>query len=186
MATVRELITKWGFKVDDKQLKRADSTVKKLRGNMKALGVASVAAIAGLTVTFKNFVGASRQQQIVLNQTEAVIKSTGGAAGLTAKEINQMSREFQRVTNVGDEVVQSGANMLLTFTKIGKDIFPDATETMLDMATAMNSGVTPNISLLRQTAIQLGKALNDPVLGATALRRVGVNLTEQQIEQIKV
>jgi hypothetical protein len=34
-------------------------------------------------------------------------------------------------------------------------------------------------------AVQLGKALNDPVLGVTALRRVGVMLTEAQEEQIK-
>jgi hypothetical protein len=38
---------------------------------------------------------------------------------------------------------------------------------------------------LKSSAIQLGKAMNDPITGATALRRVGVALTDQQMEQIK-
>jgi hypothetical protein len=36
-----------------------------------------------------------------------------------------------------------------------------------------------------QAAIQLGKALNDPIAGVGALRRVGVSLTEEQEDQIK-
>ena len=62
--------------------------------------------------------------------------------------------------------------MLLTFTNIGKDVFPKATETMLDMATAMNSGMTPSAEQLKGVSIQLGKALNDPVEGISALSRV--------------
>ena len=53
--------------------------------------------------------------------------------------------------------------MLLTFTNIGKDVFPQATSTLVDMATAMNNGVTPSAEALSAQAIQLGKALNDPV-----------------------
>ena len=34
------------------------------------------------------------------------------------------------------------------------------------------------------SAIQLGKALNDPIKGITALTRVGVTFTEQQKDQI--
>jgi hypothetical protein len=38
---------------------------------------------------------------------------------------------------------------------------------------------------LKSSAVQLGKALNDPVKGITALTRVGVSFTQQQIEQVK-
>lgn len=75
--------------------------------------------------------------------------------------------------------------MLLTFTNIGKDVFPDATSTMLDMATAMNGGLTPSAEQLKGTSIQLGKALNDPISGISALSKVGVTFTEQQKKQIE-
>jgi phage-related minor tail protein len=69
--------------------------------------------------------------------------------------------------------------MLLTFTNIGKDVFPDTIATVLDMSTALGQD-------LKSSSIQLGKALNDPILGVSALRKVGVNFTESQKDQIKV
>jgi hypothetical protein len=37
----------------------------------------------------------------------------------------------------------------------------------------------------KSSAIQLGKALNDPIKGVTALQRVGVSFTKSQKDQIK-
>lgn len=111
-------------------------------------------------------------------QMNSVLKSTGGAAGLTAKELQSMASEMQNLTGIGDEVIQEGQNLLLTFTKIGKETFPEATQTILDMSTALGQD-------MKSSAIQLGKALNDPINGVTALRRVGVSLTDQQRDQIK-
>lgn len=126
----------------------------------------------------KDFIKDWIESERVMKATETVIKSTGSAAGLTAKEIAAMAGALQEATAFGDDEIQSGQNLLLTFAKIGKDIFPQATETMLDMSTAMGTD-------LKSSAIQLGKALNDPAEGAVALRRVGVSLTDQQMEQIK-
>jgi len=50
---------------------------------------------------------------------------------------------------------------------------PQATETVLDMSTALGQDT-------KSSAVQLGKALQDPILGITALRRVGVNFSEDQ------
>jgi phage-related protein len=51
------------------------------------------------------------------------------------------------------------------------------------MAAAMNNGVVDTAGL-KTANIQLGKALNDPVKGITALSKVGVSFTEQQKAQI--
>ena len=81
------------------------------------------------------------------------------------------------------KLIQSGANVLLTFTNIrnevgrGNDIFNQATGLALDMSVALGHD-------LASSNIQLGKALNDPIKGITALQRVGVAFTEQQKEQI--
>jgi phage-related minor tail protein len=85
---------------------------------------------------------------------------------------------LQKVTKFSDESVMASQGMLLTFTKIGKDIFPAATMATLDMAEKFGMDAS-------QAAITLGKALNDPVSGVTALRRIGVMLTDDQESQIK-
>ena len=112
-------------------------------------------------------------------QLDAVLKSTGGAAGMTREALDSLATELQRTTAFEDDAVARGEAMLLTFTNIGKDVFPMATRTMLDMSTAMNQD-------LQSSAIQLGKALNDPIAGISALSRVGVQFTDSQKEQIQV
>jgi hypothetical protein len=131
-----------------------------------------------LTGFVKDSVTAFNKQAQVEAQLNQVLKSTGHAAGITADEVKKMAAGFQQVTKFGDEAVLGAENVLLTFTKIGKDVFPDATEIVLDMSTALGQD-------LKSSAIQVGKALQDPVLGATALRRVGVNLSKSQADLIK-
>lgn len=141
-------------------------------GGLLLDGVAKLGgSIMGLTEDAK-------AAQLVMAQTNSVIKSTGGAAGLTADQVADLAGSLSKVTPFEDEVVQSAENMLLTFTKIGKDIFPQVTETVLDMSQALGQDTS-------SSAIQLGKALNDPIKGVTALQRVGVTFTAQQKEQIK-
>jgi hypothetical protein len=85
---------------------------------------------------------------------------------------------MQRVTTYGDETVMTAQAMLLTFTKIGKETFPDALEATLNVATAMGTD-------LKSAALQVGKALNDPVQGITALTRAGIQFTDGQKDVIK-
>lgn len=141
-----------------------------------ALGVAAAgtAAVAFGVVSVKAF--ADSQDKIA--QTNAVLKSTGGIAGVTADQVTKLATALEKTTKFSDEDVRSVENLLLTFTSIGKDIFPQATKTVLDMATALGEDT-------KSASIQLGKALQDPVLGVTALRRVGVNFNDSQKEVIK-
>lgn len=118
-------------------------------------------------------------------QLNAVLKSTGGAAGVTREQVLALSDSLSKMTGIDDEAITSSQAMLLTFTDIGKSAFPAATKAALDMATAMNGGALPSAEQLRGTSIQLGKALQDPVDGLTALKRVGVNFDEQAKNTIK-
>jgi phage-related protein len=73
--------------------------------------------------------------------------------------------------------------MLLTFKNIrneagaGNDIFNQSVSVLNDMSSAMGKD-------MKSSAIQLGKALNDPIQGMTALRRVGVSFSEDQVNLI--
>ncbi len=180
-----------GFKAGMLQAKTQTSQMKTDLGNLAGV-VTKTAAIfgvafgaAGVVKFLGDSIKAFEESDRVMKQTEAVIRSTGGAAGYTSGEISKMAKGIQNSTAISDEAAQTGMNMLLTFTNIGHDIFPQVTQATIDMATAMNGGLTPSAEQLSQTAIQVGKAMQDPILGVTALRRVGVNFNETQTDMIK-
>lgn len=168
-----------------------DSTNKEIGGFGKALGnvgqIATGFLAAGVVQRgfseISNFIGnataAARESIAVDAQLGAVLKSTGGAAGVTADAAKELASNLEKTSKFEDEAVLGGENLLLTFTNIGKDTFPRATQAMVDMSQALGQD-------MKSSAIQLGKALNDPIEGVTALRRVGVSFTEEQLEQIKV
>lgn len=135
-------------------------------------------AIGGLGAVLVSSTKDAMAAQEVQAQLAAVLKSTDGAAGVTAKAANKYADSLSKVTRFDDEAILSGENLLLTFTNIGAKVFPQATETMLDMSQALGQD-------LKTSALQLGKALNDPIRGVTALRRVGVQFTQAQEDQIK-
>jgi acid phosphatase family membrane protein YuiD len=140
--------------------------------------------IAGAFKAFTSTIAAGRESNKVGALTAQVIKTTGGAAGVTAKQVGSLATAISNKTGVDDEAIQSGANLLLTFTGIrnevgkGNDIFNQANKTVTDMSVALGQDT-------KNSAIQLGKALNDPVKGVTALSKVGVSFTQQQKDQIK-
>lgn len=159
-------------------LEKITNKTKRLQDNLTSIAKKASVAFVGLAAAVTGSIAAFRTQEQVEFKTQAVIKSTGQAANLTANEIFKMAGALQDVTTFGDEAIIGGQNLLLTFKNIGKDVFPQATETMLNMSEAMGTG-------LKESAIQLGKALNDPKVGLTALQRVGITFNETQKEQIK-
>ena len=119
------------------QTRDFDRAMQKSEGKMgkvgKAAGVAGLAIFAGLGVVAKRGFDELSSQQEVIAQTEAGIKSTGGVAKVTAKEIRALTGRLGEMSGVDDELIQQGANLLLTFTKVhnevgrGNDIFDRAT-----------------------------------------------------------
>jgi hypothetical protein len=148
---------------------------KNLNRNADLLGKAFGAAFVGATaLIIKNTIDASREQA----QLAAVLKSTAGAAGQTQKELNAAADSLQQVSTFAAGSITEMQSLLLTFTKIQGDVFPKAQQAVLDMATALGMD-------LKGAALQLGKALNDPIKGVTALGRAGVQFSEDQKELIK-
>jgi phage-related minor tail protein len=155
-------------------------------GQMRSVGSAMTMGvtlpIVGMGVLFGKELG---EAQKVVAQTKSVIESTGGVAGVTAEHVSTLAESLMNLSGVDDEAIASGENLLLTFTNIrngvgeGNDIFDQATRAALDMSVAMGTDMST-------ASMQVGKALNDPIQGVSALRRVGVQLTDQQENQIKM
>lgn len=163
----------------------ATSTLRGLSGTVSA-GVGSIvsslgplgAAFAG-AFALRGALDTARVQIQAEQKLAAVLKSTGNAAGLTAKEIGAYASSLQSATNFGDEVTLGAAAVLATFKEIKGDTFKQALASAQDLSTVMGQD-------LKSSVTQLGKALNDPIKGITALSRVGVSFTAQQKEQISV
>lgn len=123
----------------------------------------------------KNFADAAD----AIAQVEAGIASTGGAAGLTSKELQEVATELQNISTFDDdEILRDVTAQLLTFTKIADEEFKKAQVAVLDLATRLKVD-------LKSATILVGKALNDPVEGLTSLTRAGVQFTEDQKKLIK-
>ncbi len=160
-------------------------------GNMLGIGAGMVAI--DLATTGFNFlkdqlteaVSEGEHANQVMAQTTAVLNSTHDASGLTAQSITDLATHMMDLTGIQDDAVQTGENMLLTFTNIGGSVIPAATQAVADLATKMNGGAIPSAQQMQQEAILVGKALDDPTKGLTALTRVGVTFSAQQKEQIK-
>lgn len=170
----------------------AERAMRQLQSKVKRTGQAISSIGRGLTLGLtlpilafgKLAADEMLEAQKVNAQTAAVLKSTGGAAKVTQKHVQNLAGRLLHLSGVDDQVIQSAENMLLTFTNVrnetGKSnkIFDRATLAALDMSVALGTDAS-------KSAMMLGKALNDPVRGITALRRVGVTFTDQQVKQIK-
>jgi hypothetical protein len=162
-----------GIKAAEKDAKGLDKSLGGLSKAFKALGAA-----AAVGVTFKKIIDESSSAQFAQAQLASALKSTGYAAGQSVKDLNDHASALAQLTMFEDDAITGAQNLLLTFTKIQGDTFPKATEAVLNMSQAMGTD-------LKGAAIQVGKALNDPILGVTALGRAGVQFTQQQKDQIK-
>ena len=144
-------------------------------------GCLTAAAAAGAIKAAFTELNESRK---VAAQTAAVLKSTGEIAGVTAEHVDGLGRALLRKTGIDNEAIKTAANLLLTFTNVrnvvgvNNDVFDQAAQAALDLSVRFEKD-------LAGSAIVVGKALNDPVRGVTALRRVGVQLTKQQEAQIR-
>ena len=174
MSTIANLMVKMG--IDDSDfnsgINNVNSKSKSLAGSMTKI-FGGIAIGAGILSIAKDAYEGITLMENATAQLDAVLKSTNGAAGVTKDSILEMASAMQLTTKFAEEDTVAAANMLLTFTNIGEDVFPQATTTLLDMATAMGTDAS-------SSAIQLGKALNNPTEGMSALTRVGVTFTDEQ------
>ena len=142
-------------------------------GQLKTL----VSALA-IGAAFRAVIIAASEAQQAVAQLEAILKSTGRYTPELAQNLTGYAAELQKITTYGDEAIISMQSLLLTFTRIGGDEFTRAQMAVLNVATALKTD-------LKTAALQVGKALNDPVLGMTALSRSGIQFSEAQKATVK-
>jgi phage-related protein len=176
-------------KFDDKGIKKATAEISGLGSGLKKLGglvaaAFSVTAIASFTK--EAILGAEAAQQAT-NRLNQVAKSMNIFGEETAKVTGRLNafaeaQEFQ--LGVDADIIKATQAKLLTFKQLALSAdeqtgaFDRATKAAIDLAAAGFGAAETN-------AVQLGKALNDPIKGITALNRSGITFTEIERAKIK-
>lgn len=147
------------------------------------VGIAA-AGVGALTAGMFQMAQAGQESVQVGQTTAAILKSTGATAWTSAAGVDALATALSNKTGVDDEAIATGANLLLTFKQVqnaageGGAIFDRATAAAVDLSKA-------GFGSIDSASKMLGKALNDPIKGVTALSRAGVTFTDQQKDQIK-
>ncbi|MGV8972253.1 MAG: hypothetical protein ACOH10_08010 [Rhodoglobus sp.] len=163
----------------DPQMHRSGLSAGKLLAGGLLAGTAVIAA--GIGAILKTGFDEAKDASAGIAQLAAGIKSTGNAAGTTVDGMTALAGSIQSMSGQTDDSIVAAEQLLLTFTNIknsgANKIFDQATLAAADMAAKMGGDASSQ-------AILLGKALNDPVKGITALTRVGVSFTQGQKDSI--
>ena len=154
------------------------SVVNSLFSSGAAVTSGLAAALAGLVaVGYKSLQVFNEYEKSQL-RTEALVRATGNAAGFTAEQLQQQANQVALSTLASVQGITEAQNVLQTFKSVSGETFTQAVELSQDMA-AVFGGTA------KDKALQLGKALEDPVAGINALKRSGVSFTSAQKDMIR-
>lgn len=158
-----------GFSKQASQISRdLDSVGKKM----------SIAITAPLALLAKASLDQAKQAREAIGQVEAALISSGGASGRTAPQLALIAKQLQNISVFDDDdILRNVTANLLTFGNIQGPIFDRAQKAVVNLASRMGGD-------LAGSAIKVGRALNDPIGGVSALTRLGISFTTQQKLQI--
>lgn len=157
------------------------STLKNMGPGLLIAGAAAVALGAKLVQMGEE----GLQAQARLDNITKSMGLFGGEASAVSERLGDLADTQARATGIDDDAILATQAKLMTFRELAKTAdevggaFDRTTTAALDLAAAGFGEATQN-------AVQLGKALNDPVKGLTALSRAGITFTEDEKEKIKV
>jgi len=180
---VAELINLIGFRIDWASYKTVDDATVKLINKMDNLGkrlsvtfTAPFVALAGLSVRVY------AQEREAIAQVEQTIKTTNNRAKVSIKELLSEASRMQQETLVDDdEMLRNVTLRMLSFQNIAGQQFFEAQKTIADISAKLD----PSMRNIAGVALQVGRALNDPVQSLGTLRRMGIVFSDDQIKVAK-
>lgn len=163
----------------DRGVRTAEGSLGRLVGAAKAAGLAIASFIGARQIIsgFSAIVREGKEAELSQARLGAVIRATGGAAGVSAREIDALADAMARTTLFLDEPIRDAASALLAFRNITRPVFEDALRLSADLAAMWNEDIT-------SAAFRLGRALADPERGIRLLRQSGVALTTEEMRLV--
>lgn len=185
-----EAFGKFAKGLDDagKQVQVLDGPLGGIASRMTALssilksGAISLAAvglgIGALVLGLRSGIKTASATEVAMKQLEAQVLITGGAAGYTAAQFDDMARSFAMSTLGSTEEMRGLISSLLVFDRVSGDAFSRTIALANDFqATGLSSA--------GEVVKKIGKALQDPVKNYTELKELGVDFNKEQYEAVK-
>lgn len=168
-----------GLTAAQKQLAASTKSFEALGDRVSGLGkTLSIGLTAPLAAFGVTAVKAAMESQDALGQVDAALKSMGTSAGRTSDQLQGLASGIMRQSLFDDDdILRKVTANLLTFGNVAGEQFDRAQQAAVDLAARMGTD-------LQSATILVGKALNDPVKGLGALKKAGIQFTDQQKDQI--
>lgn len=169
-----------GMTEASKRMKKTQRSIQKLGKSLKRAGTAmTLSFTAPMLLVGKAAYDAGVQHREAMAQVEAGLTSMGAASGKNLMQLKKQALALESLSNYNaDDILKTVTANMLTFGNISGESFDRAQQAALDLSTRLDQD-------LKSSVIQIGKALNDPILGITALSRVGIQFSDDQKELIK-
>jgi phage-related protein len=167
-------------------MKDATDAASGVGGSLKSIGKVAGAALGGAAIASfgKASVDAANESAVATARLDQIFRSMGDSTGQASEAAQAYASALSKKIGVEDESIMAGQAQLATFGEVSSEsarmagIFDRATQAGADLAAAGFGSIEGN-------AVQLGKALQDPTKGMTALAKSGVTFTDAQKDQIK-
>lgn len=165
-----------------------DKSQRKLKGlstSLKNFGNNSIVGGGVATAFFASTISAAEESEVAGNRLKQVFKSMGESNDAAAIKSMEYASQLQLQIGVEDELINATQAKIATFKSVSNEtarmagIFDRATAAAFDMQATGFGEASGN-------AVQLGKALEDPVKGIVALRKSGITFTEAERKKIQV
>ncbi|WP_422505961.1 phage tail protein [Stenotrophomonas sp. GZD-301] len=123
------------------------------------------------------FITETVNAQNELGQLNAILKSTGQTAGFNSRQLVDMADKMAKATTHSSGEIVNAQTRLLSYTGIVGENFPRALQLAIDQSVRLGENIT-------QSAETIGKALEYPTEGISALTKQGFLFTEQQKDML--
>jgi len=133
--------------------------------------------VSGIGQFLNKTADAYHRQQKELTSLESVVQITGASAWTSSKQLEQMAQSLSKSTGVATNDIMAMQTKLLTYANIIGDNFNKVQKVAVDMASVMGMDVTSAAELM-------GRALDSPMEGLSALTRQGFRFTGEIKEQV--
>lgn len=179
MAEAEQAAAKSASKIE-KDFSGLEKTISNFGKNVRNVGLGMSAALtAPLTMVAKQSVQDFAEASRAVADLEAALASTGGRAGVTSEQLQKFANDAQFKTLYQDEeILKSVSANLLRFGNISGDTFMETQQLAIDLSARLGKDLSSSATIL-------GKALNDPASGLGALRKAGIQFTDEQEAMIK-
>ena len=157
---------------------RVGKLTKLIKGYFAEITAGILIARKMINIT-KDLIKAYTDQEVAESKLTAALKATGRWSLEAEESLHAFATEMQMSTGIGDDLIIAAEGIMTTFTQISTKTFPEALEAAANMSTMFGQD-------LQQSVIQLGTALNDPIMGVGRLKRIGISFSEDQKKSIEM